>query len=450
MSPVKNLQIDSKADFSPLSKHICANNPQLPNRRKWIKSLSSIGISAAISGLSIPFANANESLKNDLSPKTPKSVCAESLFTIIPPFGVNQAGITTPETTDAIFVAFKSVAPDIETLKTLFTRLTNRIVFLTQGGTPAAKPNKNYPPSESGMLGQYINPDSLTITVSVGATLFDKRYGLISQKPIELIDMPDFPNDALDTSWCDGDLLLQICANSKETVIYALRDIIKNTSQYLVPFWKIDGFLPSKAIKSNTTPINLFGFKDGTGNPSKHDNSLMNQIVWVGPNSKEPSWTHGGSYQAVRLIRQYLEFWDRTPLKQQEADFGRHKGSGAHLGKTDEFEEPYYAHNQADQITPIDSHVRRAEPRKHGRHDAKLLRRSYNYSLGLTKASQLDMGLIFVSYQSSLQKGFIDTQNRLNGEPLEEYIKPFGGGFFFALPGFRENEILGSGLFKLL
>ncbi|WP_218838437.1 hypothetical protein, partial [Snodgrassella alvi] len=25
--------------------------------------------------------------------------------------------------------------------------------------------------------------------------------------------------------------------------------------------------------------------------------------------------------------------------------------------------------------------------------------------------------------------GFIDTQNRLNGEPMERYIKPFGGGF---------------------
>ena len=48
------------------------------------------------------------------------------------------------------------------------------------------------------------------------------------------------------------------------------------------------------------------------------------------------------------------------------------------------------------------------------------------------------MGLLFICYQADLLEGFITVQKRLDGEPLEEYIKPVGGGFFFTLPGIRE------------
>lgn len=93
--------------------------------------------------------------------------------------------------------------------------------------------------------------------------------------------------------------------------------------------------------------------------------------------------------------------------------------------------------------------MRRAEPRVPHRYSAPLRRRSYSYSLGLANSGLLDMGLIFVSYQNDLKKGFINTQRRLNGEPLERYIKPFGGGYFFALPGMKTTEnYLGQALFN--
>ena len=66
---------------------------------------------------------------------------------------------------------------------------------------------------------------------------------------------------------------------------------------------------------------------------------------------------------------------------------------------------------------------------------------------GFTRAGQIDQGLLFITFQADLEKGFIAVQNRLNGEPLEEYIKPVGGGYFFVLPGVRApGGYLGQGL----
>ena len=55
---------------------------------------------------------------------------------------------------------------------------------------------------------------------------------------------------------------------------------------------------------------------------------------------------------------------------------------------------------------------------------------------------------MFICFQADLQKGFVTVQNRLNGEPLEEYVKPVGGDFY-VLPGAaRPGDHVGQSLIE--
>jgi deferrochelatase/peroxidase EfeB len=192
------------------------------------------------------------------------------------------------------------------------------------------------------------------------------------------------------------------------------------------------------------------GFKDGTANLDPTDAALMDRQVWVDPGrDAEPAWTAGGSYQVVRIIRMKVEHWDRTPLHEQQAIFGRDKVTGAPLGQDGEFAIPDYAGDPEGRRIPLDAHIRLANPRTPQTGSSRILRRGYSYSRGLTRAGQMDMGLLFICFQADLDAGFAAVQARLNGEQLEEYVKPVGGGYFFALPGVPRPEAwLGQGLLE--
>ena len=378
---------------------------------------------------------------------------AERAAQAVPFHGRHQAGIATARPENGLVAAFDVVAQTPDQVEAMLRKLTDRAAFLTVGG-PVPDLDPLLPPAGSGLLGPLIAPDNLTITVALGESFFTGRDWLAAHKPARLQRMVQFPNDALDGAICHGDMAIQFCANTGDTNLHALRDIVKALSEHAVLRWMFEGDVPPvipDAHGNTPSARNFLGFRDGSANPDGADADLMGRVVWT-HEGEEPDWARGGSYMAVRIIRNMVERWDRTPLLEQELIFGRRKMSGAPLdggeGAT-EHDVPDFAADPDGAITPFNAHIRLANPRTPESDANLMLRRPFNYSRGVLKNGQLDQGLLFISWQADLEAGFITVQNRLNGEPLEEYIKPIGGGYFFALPGVRDGQdYLGSTLMQ--
>ncbi|WP_194823528.1 iron uptake transporter deferrochelatase/peroxidase subunit [Micromonospora sp. S-DT3-3-22] len=365
----------------------------------------------------------------------------------VPFHGEHQAGITTPAQDRLHFVAFDVITKDRDRLVAMLQEWTAAAARMTGGkdagviGAVGGMPEA--PPDDTGeALG--LPPSQLTLTVGFGATLFRDaqgrdRFGLAGRRPAALVDLPHFAGDALRPEISGGDLCVQACANDPQVAVHAIRNLARIGMGVVSVRWSQLGFgRTSSTSRDQATPRNLFGFKDGTANLKAEDAGLLREQLWAQPEDGA-DWMTGGSYLVTRKIRMQIETWDRSSLAEQEQIVGRTKGSGAPLGRRDEFDEPDFAAKGDDgqPVIAVDSHVRLAHPTLND--GARLLRRGYNYVDGSDGLGRLDAGLFFMAYQRDPRRQFVPIQTRLaRNDAMNEYLRHVSSGLFACPPGVRD------------
>lgn len=419
------------------------------SRRSFLATTASAGAGAVVASVGGGLLGASGVLPGVLPGATVAAQQPLGAPSVIPFEGVHQAGVERPgiPQPNSIVASFDLVTSDRAGLRDTLMELTRRIRALAKGEPPAPI-DREFPPPESGILGPSIGPSGLTVTVGLGASVFDARFGLADRMPRRLRVMPHFQGDVLDAARTHGDVVLQVCAVDEIACIHALRHLMAGTRPTMALRWMETGFHRPDTIPTpgRTTVRNLLGFKDGTSNLIPGTDRFRDR-VWVASGDDEPAWAVGGSYMVVRLIRMFVERWDRAPLAEQEAIFGRSKRTGSPLGGHREEDQPDFTTDPDGAVTPLNAHIRLANPRTPDTERNLIFRRGYSYARGFDGAGLLDQGLLFVAFQRDLDAGFVAVQGRLAYEPLQEYIQPQGGGFFFALPGVvTPDGYLGEGL----
>ena len=365
----------------------------------------------------------------------------------VPFYGPHQAGIATPAQ-DRLAFGTLTVVPGTSPadLHGMLREWTTAAARMTAGQLVGEDTQPSAPPVDTGEAAG--SPVSrLTITIGYGPSLFDHRFGLAPRKPSALAELPPLPNENLDPDYTGGDLCVQACSDDPLVAFHAVRNLARIGMGVVEHNWMELGFgRTSTTTTAQATPRNLLGFKDGTRNIKAEQTDLMNDYVWVGPETDQP-WMRGGSYLIARKIRMFVENWDRDYLQDQENVIGRAKTSGAPLSGGTEFTPPDFTSTAASgqPAIPANAHIRLASFEHNG--GTRILRRGYSFTDGIDpQAGTLLGGLFFIAFMKDPAQ-FIKLQTALAADALNEYIHHTGSGVFACPPGLKPGQHWGDTVF---
>jgi deferrochelatase/peroxidase EfeB len=387
----------------------------------------------------------------------PKAALCE--FPATEPFwGKHQGGIATPIQRHTYFMAFDVTTAERPALIALLKAWTEAAAQMTQS---AAHMDEHADPQQApadpgATLG--LPASRLTITFGFGPTLFNKdgvdRFGIGARRPAALADLPRFAGDQLIAEKTGGDLSVQASADDAQVVEYAVRRMVSLAQDVATIKWAQNGF--TAGFKPNETPRNQMGFKDGTINVPTTNPTEMNKFVWAG--DEGPEWMRDGSYMVIRPIRIALEHWDKMTLGFQEETIGRHKLSGAPIGKQHEFDKLDLdaADKDGNPLINENAHARLSAPESND--GAQILRRAFNYDNGVMKIAErwppwrqlttFDAGLLFQCYQHDPRAGFTKMFEKMSKfDMLNQFTTHIGSGLFACPPGAQPGEFVGQKLF---
>jgi deferrochelatase/peroxidase EfeB len=364
----------------------------------------------------------------------------------VPFHGEHQAGIATAAQDRLHFAAFDLVTDSRAELRDLMREWSQAAAEMTAGQMVGdANSLQPAPPDDTGETVGLL-PSRLTVTFGFGPSLFGRR-SLGLRRPAALAEIPPLPGDELNAEESGGDLCVQACSDDPQVAFHAVRNMARIGRGAVVMRWSQLGFgRTSSTSRSQATPRNLMGFKDGTANIRAEDADAMRRFVWVGGNAS-PAWMRGGSYLVARRIRMLLEVWDRSSLEDQEATIGRDKYAGAPLGGSRESDAlDLDAQRGGEPVIPADAHVRLASASFND--GERILRRGYSFTDGVDESlGELEAGLFFICFQRDPRRQFVPIQRRLGeNDALGEYIKHVGSAVFAVPPGARRGGYVGETL----